>query len=1024
MKQLITVLLCVGVLFSLEAASTTHQQVGNPPVQLKQSWGPDTYGYTAKDSNEPGGPPVSWIDISTIGTPVSGLGDDNIVGPFNVGFPFHYYWYDVTSFYIGSNGYLRFSGAGQLSSPFTTIPNPTAPNDVVAVYGADFDPSSGGTVYTWTNFTDSLIVSFVGLPAWNTPSPNGSYTFQVILSMVDTSITFNYGTLTGTFYNTNGMVGIENNAGDIGIFCYPTNVVPANYSIKFYYPQSTTYQVHDIGVDRVQNENSGGFFVQTGNDLQANGTIHNLGNQNEGSFYAVAEVRQYPSGTVMFSDSVYVDTLEAGNSLEIDFPEIWTLGTAGDYYLRIRTTLTGDMVASNDQKDAELHVVDLPGELALDDGSSENIWSWAGGNGGMGIKYIPPAYPVKITELRAYLGSGTLPVLLQLYADDGVGGEPGTMLTSVSLTASVESWYSVNLVDSNIVINDGAVYAVWMMTGDGASGLGIDQSTMGSRQTWEYTGVWAVYRDTEISDAMLRISVEQQGQVVFSDDFESGLGNWTGDWGLTTAASHSPSNSYTDSPGGNYPTNANLIGAMANGVDLSSYLGASLEFWTKYELETGFDYCYLEGSTDGGASWIRLKTYNGEGVVTQFTQETVDIGAFAGSPDFRIRFHLVSDGGYETDGMYVDDLRIIGSFLDESPPLLMFTPPENYEGVPDTFNFPVVITDLSGVASATLSYWVNTTNPVIVTVPAASVSGDTFNFQIPPLEHGSLVSFYIEAEDGASPSNSTTSETMSYIAGYPQIWDDGEPEYIVSLAAGTKCAVMFDMPTPPAVKLTTALLRIYTDVNRPTDSVTVHIWDDNNSFPGTDLTPPFKIYPSCTISQPEAWTVVDLRDLDLQPGAAFWIGYENTSSIEIWQLYDSPAVYNRSLQYTAGGWTALSGDFHIRAVLGVPPVGIQEPPAQLLPKEFALMHNYPNPFNPVTTLPFALPERSDVTIEVYNILGARVATVMQATKPAGYHKVQWQPNNLSSGIYFFRISAHGLSTGKQFHDVQKMILMK
>jgi len=519
-------ILCVIVSMGLLFASSSINDAGNPqpPYQSRTSWGPDTYGYIALDSNEPGGPPVDWIDISSIGTVVPGLGDDNIVGPFNVGFPFHYYWYDVTSFYVGSNGYLRFSGTGQLSSPFTTMPNPLQPNDVVCFYAADFDPSSGGTVYSWTNNTDTLIVSFVGVPAWNTPSPLGSFDFQVVLSMVDTSITFNYGSFnTADFYNTNGQVGIENNAGDIGIYNYPTNVVPQNYSIKFYYPASTTFQVDDVGVSRVQNDNSGGFFLEVGQDFQANATINNFGNQNEGDFYAIAEVLQYPSNVVVFSDSVYIDTLEIGQSEEVNFPDTWTMNQLSDFYVRVRTNLSGDLVASNDQLDVELHSVVLPAELYLDDNVSEQNWSWAGGNGGMAVKYVPPSYPVKVTDIRASLGGTfTLPVMLQLYDDDGPGGEPGTLLTSVLYQATSAGWASVNIADSNIVINDGGVYATWLMTGDGSPGIDLDNNSLGSRQTWEYTGVWATFRNAETMDAMIRISVEDYVQpVVFFEDFES-----------------------------------------------------------------------------------------------------------------------------------------------------------------------------------------------------------------------------------------------------------------------------------------------------------------------------------------------------------------------------------------------------------------------------------------------------------------------------------------------------------------------
>jgi len=412
MKKLIVFALWGGILFGLDAGLSRSSLVPFSTNPGRLSWGPDAYGYVAKDSNEPGGPSFQWIDISTIGTQVTGLGDDNIVGPFDIGFPFHYYWYDVNSFYVGSNGYLRFSGGGQLSHPFASIPNPLPPNNVVCFYTADFDPSSSGTVYYWTNYSDTLIVSFVNVPAWSTGGPTGSHSFQVVLSMADTSITFNYGAQVGGFYDNAGMVGIENNAGYIGIQCYNTNLLPSNYSIKFYYPSATTYQVHDIAVQRVQNDISGGFFLLKNSELQVSATIQNTGNQNEGDFYVVAELYGLPSYSLIHQDSVFVDTLEAGQTFEANFSAVWTMNTVGDFIVRVRTTLAGDMVPSNNKKDVELHVIEMPGDLYFDDNVGEQSWSWSGGQGGLGLRFVPPAYPVKITMLMANLGTGTAPTLL------------------------------------------------------------------------------------------------------------------------------------------------------------------------------------------------------------------------------------------------------------------------------------------------------------------------------------------------------------------------------------------------------------------------------------------------------------------------------------------------------------------------------------------------------------------------------------------------------------------------------------
>lgn len=97
------------------------------------SGGPDGYGYTWKDSNEPGGPVYNWIDILSkpTATEVKLLADDNLRGPFYLNFNFHYYWYDVTQFWVGSNGYLKFNDLSQLAAPFPTVPSTELPNDYV-----------------------------------------------------------------------------------------------------------------------------------------------------------------------------------------------------------------------------------------------------------------------------------------------------------------------------------------------------------------------------------------------------------------------------------------------------------------------------------------------------------------------------------------------------------------------------------------------------------------------------------------------------------------------------------------------------------------------------------------------------------------------------------------------------------------------------------------------------------------------------------------------------------------------------
>ncbi len=89
-----------------------------------------------------------------------------------------------------------------------------------------------------------------------------------------------------------------------------------------------------------------------------------------------------------------------------------------------------------------------------------------------------------------------------------------------------------------------------------------------------------------------------------------------------------------------------------------------------------------------------------------------------------------------------------------------------------------------------------------------------------------------------------------------------------------------------------------------------------------------------------------------------------------------------------------------------------------IPQAFALAQNYPNPFNPTTQIKFSIPETAHVILTVYNSLGQRIAELVNEEKAPGIYEVPFDGNNLSNGIYFYRISAGNYSATK------KMILLK
>ncbi len=128
--------------------------------------------------------------------------------------------------------------------------------------------------------------------------------------------------------------------------------------------------------------------------------------------------------------------------------------------------------------------------------------------------------------------------------------------------------------------------------------------------------------------------------------------------------------------------------------------------------------------------------------------------------------------------------------------------------------------------------------------------------------------------------------------------------------------------------------------------------------------------------------------------------------------------------YTFGGWNI--DDIGIYAIFdsaGAEPTDVNENADNVLPSEYELKQNYPNPFNPTTIISFSLPRTSNVRLEIYNVLGQRVSTLIDGELKAGDHDISWDGQNafgqpVATGIYFYRLKAG------EFVGTKKMILLK
>lgn len=111
----------------------------------------------------------------------------------------------------------------------------------------------------------------------------------------------------------------------------------------------------------------------------------------------------------------------------------------------------------------------------------------------------------------------------------------------------------------------------------------------------------------------------------------------------------------------------------------------------------------------------------------------------------------------------------------------------------------------------------------------------------------------------------------------------------------------------------------------------------------------------------------------------------------------------------------------LREILNTPPdfpTGVNDDDTPALPRVYALGQNYPNPFNPVTRIRYSLPRRSIVKLDVFNILGQKITTLVDSDLPAGEHAAIWDASDFASGMYFYRLRAGEKTLAR------KMVLLK
>ena len=509
---------------------------------VRAAGGPDGFGYTWIANSDPGGPALEWIDISTVGTPVTGLADDNSASVITLPQPFRYYWSDLSTVTIGSNGWTSLLPTSNIASCFPTIPAAGGPADAyLAPLMSDLNftgAGNPGSVRTYHDAAANLfIISYLNVPYWQVNAPGfvGSNTFQVVFDYNDRSIRFNYSALSPPLLTAacvDMVIGIESPTGSYGLQLFQDTIPTAPATIRFNYPAVPLISVIDPAPDDSMNVvDSAAVVVEAGTPLTLRANVVNSGTDATTSATDVrGEVLMGSSGaSVLYDQTVSVPVLNANQSMPIVFVPDY-VPVPGVQRLRVGVSGGGDINAGNNQVVSEIHGLQpRAGNQILsytDATTSNGSLNWNGGGGsfqyGAAIFIDPPNDRYRVRRRGVFISSA-LPTdnyALELRDNDGPQGSPGTSLGLIEVPAGsvlTAQWNDRELPQAAAVDADG-FYLVWYQRSTTIF-MGTSLEPTLSRRGFELlAGQFATYRNNQTTELMLRVTMEDDN--VFGDGFE------------------------------------------------------------------------------------------------------------------------------------------------------------------------------------------------------------------------------------------------------------------------------------------------------------------------------------------------------------------------------------------------------------------------------------------------------------------------------------------------------------------------
>lgn len=420
---------------------------------------------------------------------------------------------------------------------------------------------------------------------------------------------------------------------------------------------------------------------------------------------------------------------------------------------------------------------------------------------------------------------------------------------------------------------------------------------------------------------------------LFYDDFESGLAAWvvSSPWAIEQDGGNSI---LSDSPNGDYGNNINRSISLEEPVSLVGRVDCGLNFKAKWDLESGYDYVYLEGSANGN-NWTQLASFTGN--QPEWTEQFIALDDYAGG-DLYLRFRIRSDWSQTADGIYIDDVTISGRDL--NTPLWGDV---SQDGLID-----------GGDVTALLQYTVGD-----------ELSGEQ------------LVNADVDLIDGVKTIDAQQILHFMRHADFRFSAQSSEPYTLPELELTTEL-----IGDTLHIEFAPELRSLHLEIPYAIDAIYLYLQDEQ-AYIGIDK--PNGLF-SLVHDIPIAGSSLAFKLVD--PEDSFEIsaeinGYE--AQIQVGEVSNSQA----------------------------------ESPALPL----TLSQNYPNPFNPETSIAFFLPEAQTVCLQIFNIKGQLIKTLVDNAMAAGEHNFVFDGTDqngraLSNGVYLYRLQTPDHSI------TRKMVLNK